>query len=179
MFGSSISPLLSMHLVRALGPLKSARGYEMHRPYLLVLVAALACSSAHSDRLQPASLLTVVRVPRQWEDTTATSTLKIVVRDVNRPIEPIPGTTISLTGVKEAQLVTDARGYAAQAFLPAGEYGVVVRRLGYLPLRTRITLVKGCPAWAEIYLTFDACDIGACPPVVPPRVTLSTCAPAS
>jgi hypothetical protein len=151
----------------------------MYRQYLLVLVAALACSSAHSEKLQPASVLTVVRVPRQWGDTGATSKLHIVVRDVHRPIEPIPGTTVGLTGLKSVQIVTDDRGYAEQGSLPAGEYDVLVRRLGYLPLRTHITLVRGCPAWAEIYLTFDPCDIGACPPTVPPRVTLSTCAPAA
>jgi hypothetical protein len=151
----------------------------MYRQYLLVLGVGLACSPTHSEQLHPASVLTVVMVPRQWGDTTATSRLKIVVRDVNRPIEPIAGTTISLTGLKEVQLVTDTRGYAEQGSLPAGEYDVLVRRLGYLPSRTHITLVKGCPAWAEIYLTFDPCDIGACPPMVPPRVILSTCAPAS
>jgi hypothetical protein len=150
----------------------------MYRQNLLVMVAALACSSAHSEPLQPGSVLAVVRVPRQWGDTTATSRLKIVVRDVSRPIEPIPGTTVSLTGLKSVQIVTDARGYAEQGLLPAGEYDVLVRRIGYLSLRTHITLVKGCPAWAEIYLTFYPCDIGACPPRVPPRVILSTCAPA-
>ena len=151
----------------------------MYRQYLLVLVGALACSSPHSEQLQPASALTVVRVPREWGDTGATSKLHIVVRFVSRPIDPIAGTTISLTGLKEVHLVTDDRGYAEQGSLPPGEYDVLVRRLGYLPLRTRITLVRGCPAWAEIYLTFDPCDIGPCPPRVPPRVTLSTCAPAS
>jgi hypothetical protein len=147
-------------------------------PAYLVLVGAVACTSAKRVSSAPPPTLSVVTIPRQWGDTGTTSKLHIVVRDARKPIDPVAGAEIRLTSNTGLRVVTDARGYAEQDSLPAGEYDLLTKRLGYVPLRTRITIVKGCDAWAEIYLTVDPCDIGTCPPAVPARVTLSTCAPA-
>jgi hypothetical protein len=150
----------------------------MRRSYLLLLMAVCACRRAAPERLRPSSPLTVVNIPRQWDDTGTTSTLHIVVRDVRMPIQPVEAAEVRLGSADTPRLITDARGYARRDSLAAGEYELYVRRLGFVPLRTRIRLARGCDAWAEVYLTVDPCDIGDCPPIVPARVTLSTCAPA-
>jgi len=140
------------------------------------MVAVTACRGPLPDQIPPSSPLTVFTVPRQWEDTGATSTLHVVVRYVTKPIQPVEAAQVLLTRTSTLRLVTDDRGYAKKDSLTAGDYRLSVRRIGYEPLHTTITLVRGCDAWAEVYLAVNPCDLGDCPPYIPARITLSTCA---
>ena len=123
----------------------------------------------------PRPIVTVVRQPRAWGDTGRVSTIDVAVRDVHQPTHEIPVATVLLDGSTHLALQTDDHGVAHGRSLQPGEYRLTIRRIGYIPLETRVTLDAGCRISVEAYLTFLACDLGPCPAVDPPRVTVTTC----
>ena len=127
------------------------------------------------------------------------TTLRIAVRDVDSPDQPIDQAYVVIVAVDTSSkgrplrpVLSNDRGIVSPLALEAGEYIVSVRRVGYREARLSIRVGARCEQVLEVYLTqaivfFDRCQVRtadgpACdpdPPLTPTRATFTTCAPAA
>ena len=131
---------------------------------LVLLFAVHACA-----RAKPAG-------PAQPAPTPAFGRLQVAVHPADRPTQPMfeAYVYVRMAQREEVRRVTNEYGLVTFDSLPAGDYDVLVRRLGYGEARGTVPVSIGCRTDAEAYLAMAY--VGIDPP--PPRrgkVTVTTC----
>jgi hypothetical protein len=102
----------------------------------------------------------------------------VVVRGVWWPDKSIGQARIDIvSGSDSVRRYANSVGEIQLLDLKPGAYDIVVAAIGYTGFHARVYLSRGCPAWLEVYLSINPCDIGACPPVAQSRAVLSSCPP--
>jgi hypothetical protein len=169
------------------------------RTVLLATVASSLCAGgrsllAQTDSLILSPVVTVfspalrLRVPN--------SGLRIVVRDVDAPDQPVWEANVVVTSLDSAaggrpthSASSNERAIITGLQLATGDYSVLVRRIGYDKARFAVRLRAGCEQVLEVYIAqaifgFDRCQVRTAgsppcdldPPPTPSRAVLTTCA---
>src|SRR5688500_20163844 len=138
---------------------------------------ACACAPMHSAQAQDSLVPVEVVIARALPRATAKATrvvggLLVIVRNVDKPEDVVQGATVVLDSARG--FITKADGMGRFGHLPAGDYTLSFRRIGFAPIRARVTVSGGCEARLEVYLPIVAVCLFDCPPSSP-RVVLTTC----
>jgi hypothetical protein len=119
--------------------------------------------------------------------------LRIVIRDVDIPDQPLDAAVVSLehVGPAASSLIaltakSSATGAATIAPVDSGEFSIVIHRLEYEPLRLSIHLRTVCRQVLEVYMVraglIDSHQVTVGQPApeaqpTRPRAVFTTCAP--
>ena len=158
---------------------------EMPSNMRIVAVGALAvlcaCRQGQYAVAQDATVPVQVAIARSLPHDTANvargvGALTVIVRNADKPEYVVQGATVVLDSARG--FITKADGLGRFDSVPAGDYLLSVRRIGFAPVAASIKVTSGCEARVEVYLPVQGNCLFPCPPSSP-RVVLTTCRPAA
>ena len=145
------------------------------------LVVVLACrpgpNAVAHDAPVPVEVVIARALPRDTASVTrGVGALVVIVRNVDKLEDVVAGATVVLDSARG--FVTKADGVGRFDSVPAGNYLLSFRRIGFAPATAWVNVTSGCEARVEVYLPVQANCLFDCPPSAP-RVVLTTCRPAA
>lgn len=143
-------------------------------------VGATSAETATASRMD--TPVEVVLRNTSWEDpelaTKGLGRIEVVVRSADRPTQVLEGAQVQVKRVSDGtpskSQLTDQRGIARFDSTQIGTYDMLVRRIGYAPVRGRITVSPGCRSDVEVYTGVQAIGLYDVPRE-PSRIRLTTC----